>query len=46
MLDTRAEELLVRFECLLEIRHGHAEMMNAARVHAGDAIRWVIGPSS
>jgi hypothetical protein len=39
VLDLRAEETLIRLESFVEIRHGHAEMVNAARVHARDAIQ-------
>ena len=37
MLDLGAEEPLVGLERLIEILDGDAEMMNAARLHAGDA---------
>ena len=39
VLDLCAEQLLVSLQSLVEVGHGHAEMVNAARVHARDAIR-------
>ena len=37
MLDLRAEESRVRRERLIEILDGNAEVMDAARLHAGEA---------
>src|SRR5438046_44333 len=36
-LDGRAEQPLVRLHRLVEVDDGHAEVVNAARVHAADA---------
>jgi hypothetical protein len=39
VLDLCTEQLLVCLQGLVEVGHGHAEMVNAARLHARDAIR-------